>query len=96
MTHFLSVWEGFVVMVACFIISAAIALFCGAIVDIADDAFNDADVYENAEGVWAEEVGQIRFFENLIYAVPYIISGLGILVFAVSVYERQEYDVIRR
>jgi preprotein translocase subunit SecG len=90
MTNFVSVWQGFVIMVVCIIIGILMSFAGGTALESILDGYAQAGVYD-VPAEW-DTMGEINLLVNIYYLMMYLFPVVGIACFVVSVLKRQKYD----
>ena len=90
MTNFVTVWEGFVIMVVCIIVGIIMSFAGGTILESMIDGYTTAGVYD-VPAEW-NPMGGVNTLVNIYFFLMYLIPVIGIACFIISVLKRQKYD----
>lgn len=90
MTNFVTVWEGFVIMVVTIAIGVVMSFAGGTMLDSMIDSLTVAGVYD-VPAEW-DAAGSVNTLVNIYFFLMYLIPCLGIACFAISILKRQKYD----
>lgn len=91
MTQFWTVARGAWFMVICIVISLFWTFVSGMFLDRLMPAFLSAGLDGGAGTAW-DSTGVVTAFINLNYFIPVLLSGIGIVVFFISIAQKHRYE----
>lgn len=91
MTQFWTVARGAWFMVSCILVSLFWTFISGIYLDKVMPAFVDAGLDAGAGTAW-DTTGVVTAFVNLDYFIPLLLSGIGIVVFFLSITRKHRYE----
>lgn len=87
---FMSVWQGFLIMICCIVIGLLMSFIGGLIIDKTIDTYQENGLWDVATE-W-DPSRNISFLGNMYMFLMYLIPVMGILSFVVTIFWRQQYD----
>jgi hypothetical protein len=88
---FMSVWQGFLIMVCCITIGFIMSFMGGLVMDKIVDTYEANNLWIDVPTEW-DQSRNISFLGNMYMFLMYLIPVMGILSFVVTIFWRQQYD----